>query len=237
MKYLRSTIKFTVFFTACFCIYGLWMAGSLFIPNKQYWRQIMFRFWARFFVRISGMRIEVIGEIPRPPFFLVSNHLSYTDIPLLRAVLDCVFVAKGEIEQWFVAGRMVSDMENIFVNRSNRRDIPRAGTDIIDALGRGEGVVIFPEGTSTKGEQVLPFNSSFFEFAARAGLPVHYASISYRLDETDMNASDYVCWWDDTPFLSHLFRLLQLRHYTAIVTFGRETVAESDRKLIARELC
>ena len=39
-------------------------------------------------------------------------------------------------------------------------------------LDEGEGVMIFPEGTSTKGEEVLPFNSSFMEFAARTDLPV-----------------------------------------------------------------
>lgn len=236
MDYLRSAIKFLLFFAVSIVIYCLWLTGSLVIPNEQYWRQIVFRNWARYFVWLSGMKIELIGEKPRPPFFLVSNHLSYADIPLLRAVLDCVFVAKGEIKDWFLAGRMVSDMANIFVNRTNRRDIPRAGSEIIKALERGEGVVVFPEGTSSKGEHVLPFNSSFFEFAAKSDLPVHYASISYRIDDKTQNASDYVCWWDETPFVTHILRLFRLNSYTAIISFGCEPVVKPDRKLIAREL-
>ena len=78
---------------------------------------------------------------------------------------------------------MVRDMGNIFIDRRNRRDIPRAGEEIIQKLSEGEGVIVFPEGTSTKGEDILPFNSSFFEFAARTDLPVSYVSISYRTPE------------------------------------------------------
>ena len=236
MKYIAATFKFAVFFLATFGLYGFWFVGNLIIPNKQYWRQIVFRMWSRFFVWLSGMKVEVIGDRPQPPFFLVSNHLSYTDIPLLRAVLECVFVAKSDIQGWFAGGRFVRDMANIFVDRNNRRDIPRAGSRIIERLGEGEGVVVFPEGTSTKGDEVLPFNSSFFEFAAQTDLPVHYASISYRIDEPGLNASDYVCWWDDTSFVEHLFRLFTLSSFTAIITFGCEPVVSPDRKLIAREL-
>ena len=54
-----------------------------------------------------------------------------------------VFVAKHEIDDWTMAGKMVRNMGTIFVNRQNRRDIPRAGDDIIEALSRGEGVIVF----------------------------------------------------------------------------------------------
>ena len=236
MKYLRASIKFGSFFAFTFGIYGLWFVGKFLIPNRQYWRQVIFRTWSLFFVWLSGMKIEVIGEPPKPPFFLVSNHLSYTDIPLLRSLVECVFVAKGEISGWFAAGRIVRDMENIYVDRTNRRDIPKAGTQIIEKLEAGEAVIVFPEGTSTKGEEILPFNSSFFEFAARSGLSIHYASISYRIDLPDKHASDFVCWWDDTSFAAHLFRFFQLRECTALVSFGCEPVLEMDRKEIAKEL-
>ncbi|MBT1569857.1 1-acyl-sn-glycerol-3-phosphate acyltransferase, partial [Klebsiella pneumoniae] len=87
------------------------------------------------------------------------------DIPVLRSVVKGVFVAKHDIKDWFFAGRMIRDMGTIFINRGNRRDIPRAGSRILERLEKGEGVIVFPEGTSTRGEEVLPFNSSFLEFA------------------------------------------------------------------------
>lgn len=236
MDVIRATIKYILFVVSTLGIYSVWFIGAFFIPNKRYWRQIIFHRWAKMFAAIAGMKIEVIGEPPRAPFFLVSNHLSYTDIPALRIVADGVFVAKGEIESWVVAGKIVKDMGAIFINRSNRRDIPRAGSEIIEKLENGEGVIVFPEGTSTKGETVLPFNSSFLEFAAKTDLPVSYASITYETENDDPKASEIICWWEDISFAAHLFRLFKLRRFTAIINFGNEPIRSSKRKELAQTL-
>ena len=127
-------------------------------------------------------------------------------------------------------------MGTIFIDRTNRRDIPRAGEQIIERLDAGEGVVVFPEGTSTKGETVLPFNSSFLEFAARAQIPVSYAAISYRTPPGELPASLAACWWEDISFFAHLWRLFKVREYTAVINFGEEPVVNPDRKVLANEL-
>lgn len=236
MKYIRATIKFVLFVVATFGLYGIWFALQFFIPNKIYWRQLAFRYWTNSFVWISGMEIEVIGRRPTPPFFLVTNHVSYVDVAALRAVVEGVFVAKAEVKEWFMAGRIVRDMGIIFIDRKNRRDIPRAGEEIIQRLNDGEGVIVFPEGTSTKGEDILPFNSSFLEFASRTDLPVSYASIGYRTPDGEPPASTVVCWWDDITFMGHLFRLFTIKRYTAVIHFGDEPVVHPDRKQLAAEL-
>ena len=141
MKYLLATIRFVLFVVSTLVLYWLWWVTSFFIPNKVYWRQLAFEFWTKSYVRISGMRIEVIGQPPTPPFFLVSNHVSYADIAALRAVVNGVFVAKHEINDWFLAGRIVRDMGIVFIDRKNRRDIPRAGKEIVDRLSAGEGLI------------------------------------------------------------------------------------------------
>lgn len=236
MRTIRAFFRYLSFVAATLVLYSVWFTGALVIPNKQYWRQIVFEAWARSFVRISKMKIEVIGAPPPPPFFLVTNHLSYTDIPALRAVAKGVFVAKSDIEGWPLAGRIVRDMGTIFINRTNRRDIPRAGALIIERLDGGEGVIVFPEGTSTKGEEVLPFNSSFLEFAAKTDLPVSFASISYQTPPGEPTASDSVCWWEDISFGAHLWKLFQVKEYTAVINFGDEPVHNPNRKELAREL-
>jgi 1-acyl-sn-glycerol-3-phosphate acyltransferase len=217
-------------------LYAIWFILRVFIPNKIHWRQVIFGAWTRSFDLISGMKIQVIGEAPTPPFFLVTNHLSYTDIGAIRAAAKGIFVAKGEVKGWFLAGRICRDMGTIFIDRKNRRDIPRAGEEIVERLAAGEGVIVFPEGTSTKGEEVLPFNSSFLQFAAIGDVPVSYASITYRTPEGHPPASTYVCWWEDISFFAHLWRLFKLRGYTAIIDFGDAPIMNADRKLLAEEL-
>lgn len=236
MRNIRAAIRIVLFVTSTLGLYYTWFIARVLIPNKIHWRQLIFYYWAKSFVIISRMHIEVTGTPPKPPFFLVTNHLSYTDIAALRTVVPGVFVAKNEVQSWFLAGRICRDMGTIFINRTNRRDIPRAGEEIIERLDAGEGVTVFPEGTSTKGEDVLPFNSSFLEFAARSDIPVSYAAISYSTPPGEMPASLAACWWEDISFFAHLWRLFHVREYTAIINFGDDQIVNPDRKRLANEL-
>lgn len=236
MNYIRASLRFSAFVVATFGIYGLWWIVSWVVPNKQLWRQVIFHWWSRSFAILARMEVETIGTPPKPPFFLVTNHVGYVDIPALRLAANGIFVAKSEIKDWFLAGAMIRNMGNVFIDRKNRRDIPRAGAEVIKKLSEGEGVVLFPEGTSTKGESVIAFNSSFLEFAASTDLPVSYASVRYVTPEGDPTPSERICWWDDTPFLTHLFRLFSLPCFKAVITFGEEPVTDIDRKKLASTL-
>jgi 1-acyl-sn-glycerol-3-phosphate acyltransferase len=236
MRSIRAAFRIVLFILATLGLYGFWFLTHFFIPNKIHWRQTFFYYWTYSFIWSSNMKVRVVGTPPKPPFFLVSNHLSYTDIAALRNAVPGVFVAKAEVKDWPVAGRICRDMGTIFIDRENRRDIPRAGDEIVERLDAGEGVIVFPEGTSTKGETVEKFNSSFLEFAARRELPVSFASLTYETPEGETPASLAVCWWEDISFFKHLWRMMKVREYTAIITFGDVPINNSDRKLLAREL-
>lgn len=217
-------------------LYAVFWSVSWFVPNKTLWRQVVFHWWSKIFAAIARMELETIGTPPKPPFFLVSNHVSYVDIPALRLAANGIFVAKSEIKDWFLAGPMITNMGNIYIDRNNRRDIPRAGAEVMRKLNEREGVILFPEGTSTKGEMILPFNSSFLEFAARTDLPVSYAAIRYVTPEGGPTPSERICWWDDTGFLKHMWLLFSLPEFKAVVTFGEEAVVDTDRKRLAARL-
>lgn len=236
MKYLRAAFRGGLLFLATFGLYGLWYVLKLFIPNKIYWRQLILEWWAKSFVRIANVDVEVIGSPPKAPFFLVCNHVGYFDIPVIRSIARGVYVAKHDIQDWPALGRMIRNLGTIYVNRSVKRDIPRAGEEVVERLSAGEGVIVFPEGTSSKGDIVLPFNSSFLAFAAKTDTPVSFASISYRTPDGYPPPSDSVCWWDDTPFLKHLIKMFSLPRFSAIVNFGEAPIVNPDRKLLAAEL-
>lgn len=236
MKQVRPAVRTFLFMGSTLGLYAVWWLLDWFVWNKVHWRQVIFGAWTKSFVKISKMEIVVKGTPPEPPFFLVCNHLGYADIAALRVITGGIFVAKREILDWFLAGRICRDMGTIFIDRANRRDIPRAGVQIMKRLHDGEGVIVFPEGTSTKGESVLPFNSSFLEFAAKGGVPVSYASLSYQTPAGGPRASDFVCWWEDIGFFAHMWRLFMLDGYTATITFGENPVSGPDRKALAAEL-
>ena len=236
MSSILASLRFAAFVAATIALYFVWWAVSWVVPNKQLWRQVVFHWWSRTFAAIAGMDVEVVGDPPKPPFFLVCNHVSYVDIPALRLAANGVFVAKSEVKDWFLAGGMIVNMGNIFIDRKNRRDIPRAGAEILKKLEGREGVIVFPEGTSTKGEAVLLFNSSFLEFAARTDLPVYYAALRYVTPNGGPRPSERICWWDDTGFLMHMWRLFSLPSFKAVVAFGDEPILDTDRKVLASKL-
>jgi 1-acyl-sn-glycerol-3-phosphate acyltransferase len=205
-------------------------------PETARWRGRVFRRWARSLAWILGMRTVCRGTPPAPPFVLVANHLGYADVLLLGSQLDCVFVAKAEIARWPFVGALCRSVGTLFIDRGVKRDIPRVMQQIDGTLRGGRGVVVFPEGTSTKGDIVRPFRSSLLEAAARAGLSVSYASLSYRTPEGCTPAHQSVCWWGDAPFYPHLLELLKLPRFQAKLSFGAEPIRETDRKILATRL-
>jgi 1-acyl-sn-glycerol-3-phosphate acyltransferase len=189
--------------------------------------------WGRGVVRLLGGRVEVRGAPPERPFFLVSNHLSYIDIPILYTRLHANFLAKWEVGASPLFGVLARSIGTLFVRRENKSDLTRVIREVEHRLARGEGVVVFPEGTSTRGERVLPFKPSLFEVAVRTGSPVSYASITYRTPPGSPSAEQSICWWGDMQFFPHLYQLLTLPTFQATLTFGPEPIVAGDRKTLA----
>lgn len=240
MRTVRAILRFAAFVFLTFGIYALWWTGAFFISDEKRkinWRRFILRNWARGFVCIANLNLEIKGNPPEPPFLLVSNHLSYMDVAALRSVIECVFVAKADIEGWLMAGTMIRNLGIIYINRENRRDIPRAGAKVIEALERGEGVVVFAEGTTSNGSRILPFKSSFLEFAAERDLPVYYSTVSYETLPGEIPASESVCWWrEESEFVPHIFELFKMPGFRGSITFGDEPIISSNRKELAEKL-
>lgn len=195
-----------------------------------------FRFWCRSLCRIFGVRVRASGVAPRPPFFLVANHLSYADILVLGTELPCIFVAKAEIDRWPLFGALCRSVNTIFIDRQAKRELPKVLGRIETTLSSGQGVVIFPEGTSSAGHRVLPFRSSLLDLPARLGYAVHWAAVSYRVPPGATPAHLSVGWWGEMPLAPHLREFLSLPWIEATVAFGEEPLAGDDRKQLAEAL-
>jgi len=183
-----------------------------------------------------GVRVHIIG--PRPPagHFIVANHLSYLDILVFARETGSVFVAMKEMDTWPIVGFVVRNMNTIFVNRTNFRDPIRVNKLIDEHLDAGQSVMIFPEATTSYGEDVLPFRAALLEMPAKRNKPVHYAAIRYEKTDACPEPEHTVAWVDDTPFHKHAWRMIRTPRIDVSVTYGREPVAAADRRVLASDL-
>lgn len=191
---------------------------------------------ARALLWTLGVRVTVHGQRPEPPFLLVTNHLGYVDILVLASVVGGVFLSKAEVRTWPLLGWITAEFGTIYVDRADRRDIPRTLAAVEQAWSERRGVTLFPEGTSSSGATVEPFRSPLLALPARKGLPVHAAALSYRTEPGDPPAHLAVCWWGDMELTPHLLGLLRLRRVEATLDFCAEPLRERDRKLLAERL-
>lgn len=204
--------------------------------RRLHWRRFVMRRWCGAVCRAMAVEVEVAGVPPRQPILLVSNHLSYLDIPLLGSLYDTIFVSKAEVAGWPGIGHLATRAGTLYVDRARKRGLPEVNEEIRTALARGDGVTIFPEGTSTGGAEVLPFRPPLLSPAADLGLEVAGARIAYCSGPGDPPATECICWWRDMPFLGHALRLLTLSGIHARVAFAAEVASAGDRKVLAELL-
>lgn len=205
-------------------------------PTRRRVQHWVFRTWSAVMLWVLDIEVEVRGTPPRHGAFLVANHLSYVDIPVIARFLPPRFVAKAEIRGWPLIGWCCRAVETIFIDRSSRKDTVRVGAEMRRGIERGDNIVLFPEGTSGPGHGLLSFKPSLLAPAASAELPVHFATLRYETRDPDPPAFLSVSWWGEMPFGPHAYGLIGLRGVRAILHFGNEPVCHSDRKELAQEL-
>lgn len=228
-------------------VFTLWTLGVIAImhlvralgadTNARWSRlQRLFRVWARVGLRIMNVRLHVIGQPPPGPCLLTSNHLGYLDIVVFAATLEATFVSKLEVASWPVLGRVVRLLGTIFVDREKPRDVARVNGLIDDALNAGRSVIVFPEGTSSDGRDVLPLRPSLLRAAEDGRFALRYARLAYQTAASAPDAATSVCWWGDADFLPHAWGLFRLPRVDALIHFGADTVAAAPRKELAHQL-
>ncbi|MCE5221321.1 MAG: 1-acyl-sn-glycerol-3-phosphate acyltransferase [Clostridium sp.] len=129
--------------------------------------------WSKFIITISGAKVNVIGmeNIPKNQTILfISNHQSYFDIPLLISSINMPkgFIAKKELERWPFISTWMKYINCIFMDRHNLRKSAESIVEGINLLKSGHSMVIFPEGTRSKGKPVNEFKGGSFKLATKS---------------------------------------------------------------------
>ena len=201
--------------------------------NSRTRRAVFLQRHCRRALKMFRLQPQVDGTVPTRGL-LISNHLSYLDILLISSITPAVFVSKRDVKYWPVFGQFASMAGTVYVDRERRTQVGDVNDEIQQALDAGALVVLFPEGTSSGGESVLPFKSALLQPAAGQKHPISVGCIRYAIDDGD--AADEVCYWGDDTFFPHMLNLMGKQQVRATVRFASVRSMTEDRKELARQL-
>ncbi len=193
--------------------------------------------WARDMLGVLGIQLRVRGTVPASgPLLLVANHISWLDILVVHAARHCRFVAKSDVKHWPLIGTLATGGGTLYIERESRRDAMRVVHHMADALRAGDIVAVFPEGTTTDGERLLPFHANLIQAAISAEAPAMPMALSF-LDAASGHTSQAARYIDADTLVGSIWRLLTSAPLVAVVAFGESQRAEGrDRRAWAAAL-
>ncbi|MCQ3000002.1 1-acyl-sn-glycerol-3-phosphate acyltransferase [Pseudomonas syringae] len=188
--------------------------------------------WSRWFMaRLTAalpFRVTVSGELPRQPMLWVSNHVSWTDIPLLGMLAPLSFLSKAEVRTWPVAGWLALKAGTLFIRRGSG-DSKLIQKQMGNHLQQNNALVIFPEGTTTDGTGLRTFHGRLMSSAIDSGVSLQPVAIHYSRNGKPDPIAPFI---GDDDLLSHLRRLfaneqgdVHIQLLTPIATEGKERAA------------
>ncbi len=145
--------------------------------------------WAKTLVKLTGSEIEVVGQekIPQGPVLFVSNHQGNFDVPILIGFLQkpLGFISKVEVKKIPLVPRWMEAMNCVFIDRKDRRKAVQSIREGVQTLKDGHSLVIFPEGTRSKGNEMGEFKKGGLRLATDSKVPVVPITISgsYKIME------------------------------------------------------
>lgn len=211
-------------------------------PLRRHVRERTMMYWARWMTTALRISRVVDGLPPAGNAMVVVNHVSWIDILVLMATHRGIFLAKSELAKWPLIGWMCRQTDTLFLRRNNPRSLAEKVATVTRALASDETVILFPEGTTTTGGQVLPFFPGLFQAAIDAGTPVQPVALQYLENNRASGTAPFV---GDDDFRAHFGQLLQAGPITAKISFllpvesqfrDRRQLARDSQRVIAQQL-
>ncbi|GAB2181020.1 lysophospholipid acyltransferase family protein [Denitratisoma sp. agr-D3] len=144
------------------------------LPKRRWLKQR----WSRQLLQVLGVGLKVSG--PAPTGLVVANHVSFLDIYAINATAPAAFVSKDDVLSWPVIGWLSRHTETIFLARGSRTAAQRTREALVQHLAAGHLAALFPEGTTSDGQGLLPFHGALFQSAIDAAAPVTPIALRYR---------------------------------------------------------
>ena len=194
----------------------------------------------RMSLSLIGLKCQLKGRVMGQGGGVVANHCSWIDIFALNAFQRVYFVSKSEVASWPFIGQLARATGTVFIQRNPKKAAEQRSI-LSSRLQAGHKLLFFPEGTSTDGQQILPFKPTLFAayFDQKLRYKTFLQAICLRYIAPKGQDARFYCWWGDMSFGAHLITTLSvLRQGRIVITFC-DPVAVSDfkdRKALAAAL-
>ena len=181
-----------MFFTMLAFI-GYWLLRYL-LPHKFNRRfvYVVVTWWARVTLLSTGSRVEITGKENIPTernLCLVGNHQSLFDIPAIMGWMGFPlgFIAKQELKKVPIIYHWMKELPCVFINRKNAREAMKSFHESADVMKAGNPIVIFPEGTRAKSDNIAEFKAGSLKLPQMAGAVILPFTIkgTWRILEID----------------------------------------------------
>ncbi len=242
MRILIACFKLMCFGVLCLltiAIQSIWQ----FIFRKSDLYYVVPKIFNRLTLFIFRIKVTIKGTPPEQKnVIFVGNHLSYIDIPVLGGHLLANFIAKADVRKWPIFGTLASISRTIYIER-DRNAAVKCIQDIEKSLSESRSLILFPEGTSTQGINVLPFKSSIFELFLNEKLKNRLIIQPFTIAITEIdqrpilsaNDNDIYAWHSDMTLPPHLWALAKSKGAKIELTLHAPRAAKDydNRKVFA----
>ncbi|MER2262697.1 MAG: lysophospholipid acyltransferase family protein [Psychrobacillus sp.] len=137
----------------------------------------------------SKFTVEGLENLPEGPVLFISNHEGNFDIPTLLAYIPKPFgfISKIEVKKIPLIPKWMEEMNCVFLDRTNRKSSYRSIQDTVSQLQNGHSILMFPEGTRSKGQGIGSFKSGFIRIAKEANVTIVPIAIHGTSDIMEKN--------------------------------------------------
>jgi 1-acyl-sn-glycerol-3-phosphate acyltransferase len=215
-----------------FCVISFYIAIAAIIKIILFFNRTLslklITAWTRLFSiflrMILNIKIDILGSqecLNENGNFIISNHLGYLDGIVISSLFKIVFVSKSEVRNWPLFGLMSCVGGTIFIDRKRKDKSVDYIRQTQNTLKKRLNVLVFPEGTSTNGERLYPFQSIHFQAPLEAKASILPITITYtkiNKQRACIRNRDEVCWYGQVKFYKHFFRVFKLREVQVRIT-------------------
>jgi len=195
-------------------------------------RHMIIQYWAKRLLRILKIKITLSGEVlkflGKDSYLVVSNHISWLDIPVIFSLKPMTFVSASDVKTWPIIGMLAKISGAIFVERNRKSSL----VEVIQAMNHHfknekRSICIFPEGVTSNGYQVLPFKSNLFQSAFESNVLLLPLSIKYKENNVLTNRTSF---HGSTTLFQSFKRVAKSNLIEVVVDIGRPIKASQSRK-------